>query len=106
MNAQTYISIALGVLGLGQLAALLGVWYRYAIPRAPVLFRILAVLPMLTSSTMAFVLTWMFLSGTKVVLGLGFLQIESIYFTAAATWTWTFVAYAVYFHLRGRHCPA
>ncbi len=100
------ISLALLALGLGELAALCGIWLRYAIPRAPKVFHWLLLVPMLASSTAAFALAWIALTGGESFFGVQVLVLLLARFAGAASWVWTLVAYAVYWHLRGYRCPA
>ncbi len=100
------ISLTLLALGLGELAALCGIWLRYAIPRAPKVFHWLLLGPMLASSTSAFALSWIALSGEESFFGVPVLVLLLVRFAGAASWIWTLVGYAVYWHLRGYRCPA
>ncbi len=101
----TLISAILVVLALGQAASLLGIWFRYAIPRAPKIFHWLLLLPMLLSIFSALGLAWVLLTGMDTILGLDALMLFLVYCGSQAVVYWTLVAYAVYHRLRGRKCP-
>jgi hypothetical protein len=106
MNLLTLLSVVLVALASGQLAALVGIMARYAIPRAPFVFRLLLLFPMLTSSIIAMLMAFVALSGAQGVAGISGLALLLVYVSAAALWIWVLVAYAVYWHIRGRHCRA
>ena len=93
---------ALFVLGLGILAALLGILGRHAIPRAPYLFHIVLFTPMILSSFSCFALAWMALTGTPSVFGVDALGHLTIYFAAQSVTYWTLNAYAIYHYFRTR----
>ncbi len=105
MNVLTVAALALVVLGLGELAAMLGIQFRYAIPRAPWFFRLILFPPMLGCVASTLTLSWVALSGAEEVLGLDPVWLFAIYVVCQAMTFWTLVAYAVYHHLRGRRCP-
>lgn len=84
---------------------MLGIWFRYAIPRAPRVFHWLLLFPMLLSILSALGLTWVLLATAESVLGLGALKLFLIYCGSQAVVYWTLVAYSIYHHLRGRRCP-
>lgn len=96
--------ISLLVLAFGQLAALVSIMLRYAFPRAPLFFRLAAALPLCISTAMAFVLSWMALTGVDVVLNLDALGVLLIFFIAKAFIWWLLVGYAVYCRVRNRSC--
>jgi hypothetical protein len=91
---------ALVLLGLGMLAALVGILFRHAIPRAPVLFHGLLVVPMLLSSFSCFVIAFMALSGVREVFGVDALGVLTVYFVSQVLVWWTLNAYAVYHFYR------
>jgi hypothetical protein len=101
----TLISALLVVLALGQAASLLGIWFRYAIPRAPRIFHWLLLVPMLLSIFSALGLAWVLLSTAESVLGLDAFMLFLIYCASQAVVYWVLVAYAVYHSRRGRRCP-
>lgn len=101
----TLISALLIVLALGQVASLLGIWFRYAIPRAPRIFHWLLLFPMLLSIFSALGLAWVLLSGNEIILRLDALMLFAIYCGSQALVYWTLVAYAIYHNFRGRRCP-
>lgn len=98
-------AIALGTLTLAivEVMALVGIWLRYAIPRAPVAFHILLTVPMLTAAFTALAIGWDALAGDLwgiplEVWRLGHVWSQSAVFSIL-------ISYAVYHHLRGRKCP-
>lgn len=101
----TLISALLIVLALGQVASLLGIWFRYAIPRAPRIFHWLLLFPMLISIFSALAVAWLALTGIQVILGLDGITLLLIYFASQVVVYWALVAYAIYHHFRGRRCP-
>lgn len=89
---------ALTVTGVTQLAALVFIIFRYAIPRSPNIFHALCVLGLLPSSIAAFVLAYDVIAGDlKPELFL------TVFFVAEAATFTVLDAYAVYHHLVGRH---
>lgn len=105
-NPLLLITAALVVLGLGELAALLGILFRYAIPRAPRVFHILLFVPMVTASASCFAFAWMALAGERQVAGIDVLVVLTIYFICEGATMWLLVIYSIYWHLKGRHCRA
>jgi len=105
-NPLLLVSAGLVVLGLGEIAALIGILFRYAIPRAPVVFHVLLAPPMLICAAVCFALAGMALDGDTVVFGLDALALLVIFFFCEGFWIWGLVGYAVYHQVRGRRCPA
>ena len=96
------IAAVLIVLGLGELAALLAVLYRYAIPRAPKIFHWLLLLPMLAVCGSSFALAWMALAGPDEVLGATAIVLLLVHFGAQACVFWILDFYAIYHVVRMR----
>jgi len=68
-NPLLLIVAALVITGLGELAALLGILFRYAIPRSPKIFHVLLFVPMVSASLSCFVLAWIALTGEQQAAG-------------------------------------
>ena len=105
MSPLILVAATLVILGFGEIAALLGILFRYAIPRAPALFRVLLFAPMITASVACFALAFMLLTNAREVFGLEILHMAAVYFACEGLVLWTLVAYAVYWNLKGRKCP-
>lgn len=90
--------VALTVTGVTQIAALVFIVFRYAIPKSPNVFHALCVLGLLPSSLAAFVLAHDVIAG-EIAADL-FL---TIFFVAEAATFTVLDAYAIYHHLVGRH---
>lgn len=101
-NSLLIVAAGLVVLSLGQLAALLGVLFRHAIPRAPFVFHGLLLLPMLITAGSCLAMAYMALSGRQQVAGLDGLVLLAVFFICEAIWIWTLNAYAVYHFIRSR----
>ncbi len=104
-NPLLLVAAAFVITGLGELAALLGILFRYAIPRSPRIFHVLLFVPMVLASVSCFVLAWLALSGEQEVAGANGLTLILVFFFAEGAVYWILVSYAVYHHLRGRRCP-
>lgn len=93
--------------GLGEFVAWLGIIFRYAIPRAPLIFHILLTIPMLVASFSVVSLAYVALYGQEAtVLGLDGITLLAIYFIAQACTSWVLNFYAFYWYLKGKRCPA
>lgn len=101
----TFIAAILIVLALGLAASLLGIWFRYAIPRAPKVFHWLLLFPMLLSIFSALAVAWIALTGVERVLGVNSLALLLIYFASQAVVYWVLVFYSVWWWTKGRRCP-
>lgn len=99
-----FIATMLIVLALGQAASMLGIWFRYAIPRAPKVFHWLLLFPMLLSILSALGLAWVILTGDEFV-GLDTLMLFLIYCGSQAIVYWVLVFYSVWWWTKGRRCP-
>lgn len=100
VSTLSLTATALFVLGLGILASLLGVMFRHAIPRAPVLFHGLLLLPMLIAALSCFALAYMFLGGTDELLGIEILTISAAFVVCQAITFWVLNAYAIFHYYR------
>jgi hypothetical protein len=103
----TVISIL--VLSFGQLAYLVAIMLRYAVPDASFLFRLILIFPLLIATAMAFALSWMAITGVDVILDLDALGMLLIFFVSKAFFWWVRVWYDVRAALRHgrstRHRP-
>ena len=104
-NPLLLIVAALVITGLGELAALLGILFRYAIPRSPKIFHVLLFVPMVSASLSCFVLAWIALTGEQQAAGVNEETLRVVFFASEGAVYWILVSYAVYHHLRGRRCP-
>lgn len=91
------LAALLFAVGLGFLAASVGILYRHAIPRAPRLFHLLTVPPGLVVGITSVVLAGMFLSGSE-----GIRYVAGVFVAALAVWIWSLNMYAVFHYLYGR----
>lgn len=105
INALTIIAVVLVTLGFGQLAAGVGIFFRYAIPRSPRIFHWLILPPLGVMVMVDFLLAWMALTGVDAVFGLDALMMLLLYYCCADLVWWSLVGYAVYHWTRGRRCP-
>lgn len=101
-----FVALAV-VLALGHLAALVGILFRYAIPRAPRAFHFVLAPAMIGAAIALLGVAQNAASGE----GLDLFGVEILVFRLAyiafdiVTW-WTLIFYAVYHQLRGGHrCP-
>lgn len=101
----TFIAAMLIVLALGLAAAMLGIWFRYAIPRAPKIFHWLLLFPMLASIFSALAVAWVALTGAERVFMANPLMLLLIYFASQAVVYWVLVAYSIWWYAKGQRCP-
>lgn len=93
-------------LGLGHIAGGVGIFYRYAIPRAPVFFHALLLPPILVAALSVVGVGFGVLLGDEAFLGSLGLELSVVY-VICEFWTWwTLVGYSVYWQIKGRKCPA
>lgn len=97
----TLISATLIILALGQAASLLGIWFRYAIPRAPKVFHWLLLFPMLLSIFSALGLAWVLLTGVARVFTMDAFMLFLIYCGSQAVVYWVLVLYWFWWWTRG-----
>jgi hypothetical protein len=101
------IIVALIGVGLGEFVAWLGIIFRYAIPRAPVLFHVLLTPPMIVGCLTAFGLAYIGLSAhDATVVRFDALVLLALHFSSLFLFFLTMNAYAAYWYLKGRRCPA
>lgn len=93
--------------GLGQIAALIGIMLKWAIPRAPMFFRLIISVPLFFSALAAIGVFVIALTGQEKVAGLNAVDLLAISTGTQFVVWWAFVAYAVYYYLsRGGRCGA
>lgn len=87
---------ALVLVGTGQLAVSVEIFMRYAMPGAPMSFRVVRILPLIVSSLCCFSLAWVALTGKTDLVGISTLGLLAIFFICDGLAYWILVAYAVY----------
>lgn len=93
--------------GLGQIAALIGILFKWAMPRAPVLFRLIITVPLFFSALAALGVFVIALTGQEALAGLNAVNLLAISTGTQFIVWWTLVAYAGYHYLiRGGRCGA
>lgn len=102
---ETIAAFCVGI-GFAEAAALMAVLFRYAIPRAPLVFRLLLLPGMLASIASMFGIGWVALTGEDQVFGIEAIAVLGIYFIAQFFVWWIFVCYAVYHSWRRRRISA
>ena len=100
-----YIALAAITLCIVEVLALVGIWLRYAIPRAPEIFHVLLTVPMLTAAGSALCIGWIGLEPGDELWGLSLEVYELAHFSSQTATFGILIGYAIYHHLRGRHCP-
>lgn len=107
MTMEFALAAGCVTLAIGHMVAFAGIWFRYAIPRSPRIFHYILFLTMTASGVTLMCIAWLALTYPDVYLFGYFRDVYWIvfFFSEAAT-IWTLNAYALYFHLRGRRCPA
>lgn len=98
MSLDAILAAMLFAVGLGFLAASVGILYRHAIPRAPRFFQAATVAPGVVVGLSALVLAWMFLTGLQDIA-----PVAGVFVGALAAWIWTMNLYAAFFYVTGRN---
>lgn len=93
----TLLATVLVILAFGDLASLVAVISRYAIPKAPKFFHWLLLPPMLITVTSCFSLAWMALAGPDEIFGITALVFLALVFGSQSMTAWILNAYAIYY---------
>lgn len=101
------LAATLVFLAAGQMAALVAVLTRHAIPRAPGLFPSLLMAPMLGAFVAALLMAVMAADispeGSRMLFGVPLDTYRLVFFACEAAWIWILNVYALAWHLSIRH---
>lgn len=97
-----FIAMLFVSLALSHVAALGAILWRHAIPRAPRVFHLLLLFPMLACIASLAALAYIALSGADPVLGLPALAWLALFFVFENIVWWTLVAYSVFYYVANR----
>ena len=96
----TIAAAALVVLGFGQIAALISIFYGYMFPGIPTPVIWILGTPMFLASISMFAIAYLALEGGEEVVGVEAITLLSIYFVCEALIYWTSVGYSVFNRLK------
>lgn len=99
------IALAAITLFIFEILALIGIWFRYAIPKAPKVFHVMLAVPMVLAAVSGLCIGWIGLAPEEGLWGFPLRVYRFIHFSNQALTFGILVGYAVYYHLRGRRCP-